>query len=186
MSNEVSVGTWHSRGYLPHFEQEGAVQSVTFRFADSLPNGCGKAADPRKIVNEELDRGRGACLLSIPAIAELMVEILLHFDGVRYRLLAWVIMPNHVHAILEPLPGWTLSKILQGWKGYSAHEINSRLDRRGQVWESESYNRVIRDENHFWRAIQYIHWNPVKAGLATEPEDFPWSSAILWKLRQEQ
>jgi putative transposase len=97
---------WHSRGYLPHFDSAETIQFVTFRLFDSLPRAVTemltKQPDNLAKTDESLDGGLGACWLKDPTIAALIENALLHFDGDRYRLLAWCIMPNHVHVIVEP------------------------------------------------------------------------------------
>src|SRR3974390_1405795 len=132
MNNDVGARAsrphrgWHERGYLPHFDAGAVVQTVTFRLADSLPRGYyEKAADitPNKIerailFEKGIDQGRGNCLLSDPENAKIVREALRYSDGAHYRLLAWVIMPNHVHAMIEQISGHSLSTILQTWKSF--------------------------------------------------------------------
>jgi putative transposase len=112
---------WYSRGYLPHFDQPQLIQFVTFRLADSLPKEVAQAieheirkkktpkrtweTERRKRVESYLDAGHGACHLRDPRIAELVQNALLHFDGQRYRLIEWAIMPNHVHVLIEQMEG---------------------------------------------------------------------------------
>jgi len=92
-------------------------------------------------------------------------------------LLAWVIMPNHVHLVVRPYPGITLSQILKGWKGFSAREANRILQRQGKFWQAESYDHLIRDDADLHRCCHYTALNPVNARLCPQPEDWPWSSA---------
>jgi hypothetical protein len=102
---------WYSRGYLPHFDHVGLIQVVTFRLVDALPTdlleklekAVSKENDveKRKRIEAWLDAGYGSCWLRDPRIAAIVEEALLHFDAHRYRLLAWAIMPNHVHALVE-------------------------------------------------------------------------------------
>ncbi len=102
----MSPKGWYSRGYLPHFDSPEIVQFVTFRLGDSLPKAVAQAlaalADNLLQTDQKLDAGLGACWLGRPDIAALVETALLHFDGGRYRLLAWCIMPNHVHVVVEP------------------------------------------------------------------------------------
>jgi len=86
-------------------------------------------------------------------------------------------MPNHVHAMIRPAPGTMTSKIVQSWKTISAKRINAALGRAGALWQGDYWDRYIRGEEHFLRTLQYIHRNPVSAGLVRKPEDWPWSSA---------
>src|SRR6185437_17122670 len=99
---------WHSRGYLPHFDSAETIQFVTFRLADSLPAETLEKIRARSAPISDADRdafldaGHGACWLRGPTIARIVEDALIHFDGARYRLIAWTIMPNHVHALIEP------------------------------------------------------------------------------------
>jgi REP-associated tyrosine transposase len=95
-----------------------------------------------------------------------------HWDGERYRLLAWCVMPNHVHVVFRLLPGEGLAAILSSWKSYTAKEANRILGRTGKFWEREYWDRLIRSEDHLERAIAYVESNPGKAGLW----DWPWVS----------
>jgi REP element-mobilizing transposase RayT len=99
-----------------------------------------------------------------------------HYDGVRYRLLAWVVMPNHIHALVEV---WQtpLGKILKDWKSYTAKEANKILGREGTFWEDDYFDRYVRDQEHFRRVVRYIENNPVKAGLVRMAAEWSWSSA---------
>jgi REP element-mobilizing transposase RayT len=91
-----------------------------------------------------------------------------HFDNDRYDLGCYVVMPNHVHLIVRPLApqSWQLEKILGSWRKFSAREIHLALNRTGKLWQEESFDRIFRDEEHLWRAVQYIGSNPARAGLA--------------------
>ena len=182
---------WYSRGYLPHSDHPDAVQTLTFRLDDSLPQAVLKKlntelqglpnldAERRKRIEELLDAGYGSCVLRDPRAAGKVEEALLRFDGERYRLIEWVVMPNHVHVIFEPLHGNTLANILHSWRSYTAHEINKILNRTGRLWARGKFDRYVRDEVHLQNAIRYVHNNPVKAGLARTPEDWPFGSARL-------
>jgi len=160
---------WHGRGYLPHFDSPETVQFVTFRLADSLPRDRIEALrsmpDAMLQADQELDAGLGECWLRNAEIAALTQEILLHFDGERYRLLAWCIMPNHVHVVVETLEGHTLSDVVKSWKSFTSRQANSRLDRTGAFWEPDYFDRYMRNEDHLMRTIEYVENNPVKAGL---------------------
>jgi len=197
---KVLLGTncpfWHSRGYLPHFENPEATQHVTFHLADSLPPGAivrleaelrslpleKRDVARRKRVESWMDAGHGSCLLRAPAIAGMVQESLLFFDSRRYRLLAWVVMPNHVHALFEPMDGWTVAKIVASWKKFTARKIcdarpNETRKSTTTIWHREYWDRYIRNQRHFQQAIEYIHSNPVKAGLVRTAQQWPRSSA---------
>jgi REP element-mobilizing transposase RayT len=141
-----------------------------------------KAAISRRIAQYE-DAGHGACWLRDERIAALVEQALLHFDGKRYQLLAWCIMPNHVHALVETCEGWPLASVLHSWKSYTAHLANQALQQTGEFWFREYHDRFIRDEAHFNNALSYIEGNPVVAGLAGSKDDWRWSSA--WRQRQD-
>jgi REP element-mobilizing transposase RayT len=94
-----------------------------------------------------------------------------HFDDERYELDCYVVMPNHVHVIVRPLMPelYPLEKIVGSWKKYSSRRINDALNSTEDLWQEESYDSILRDEEHLWRAIQYIDANPNKAGLQSCP-----------------
>ena len=160
------------------------AQSITFRLADSLPRAvvvdqlAGRTkAQARERYEGLLDAGYGDKLLSTAAAAAIVQDALLHFDGVRYRIHAWCVMPNHVHVLATPMNGVSLSSILHTWKSFTAKRINDALGRSGPLWWEEYYDRVIRDADHFEIVRFYIENNPVKAGLCARPTDWPYSSA---------
>lgn len=199
---------WHSRGYLPHFDAPGVIQHITYRLADSLPKEAlarieqelptlpveKQDIERRRRIEAYLDAGHGSCVLGRPAAAKLVIETWLRFDGERYRLPAFVVMPNHCHVLIECLDGCSLGKIVNSWKTYTARWINAHVigagcrvgyragARRSQggsqgLWQRDYWDRYIRDERHFHAAKAYIENNPVAAGLVTAPEDWPWGSA---------
>jgi len=174
---------WYSRGYLPHFDSPETIQFVTFRLGDSLPKAVAQAlaALPDNILqtDQKLDDGLGVCWLAWADSAELVETALLHFDGDRYRLLAWCIMPNHVHVVVEPGANNLLDRIVHSWKSYTAKCANQILARSGMFWHRDYFDRFMRDEGHLNRTIDYVENNPVKAGLASEPMKWRWSSARL-------
>jgi 1-hydroxy-2-methyl-2-(E)-butenyl 4-diphosphate synthase len=116
------------------------------------------------IIEPALNQGHGTCLFKNEQNAELLANALKHFDGTRYDLLAWCIMPNHVHVIHKPAKGEELDKILHSWKSYTSHEINKLNGTSGSIWQKESYDHLIRDGKDFRNQIDYILNNPTKAG----------------------
>ncbi|MBS0385141.1 MAG: transposase, partial [Proteobacteria bacterium] len=98
-------------------------------------------------------------------------------DTERYRLIAWCIMPNHVHVIAEQIEGHRLGDIVQGWKSTAAHLINPILQRRGRLWRREYFDRFMRDDDHLQASIYYVEQNPVKAKLSDDAAQWRWSSA---------
>ena len=190
--------TFRQGAYLPHWTREGAIYAVTFRLADSLPASVLDAwlaeradidarvrqqnrplspAEHERLLElhsekleELLDAGSGACHLRQPQVAALVVHVLRHFDGQRYELHEWCVMPNHVHVIVRPFAGHSLDGILHSWKSYTANEANRLLERRGAFWQAESYDHLVRDKADYAWAVGYVRGNPEKAGLA----DWPW------------
>ena len=155
---------------------------VTFRLSDSLPRAFYEkvaslqAPERHRALEEYIDQGRGACILSDHACARSVQQVFEHFDGERYRLIAWVIMPNHVHVIVEQLPGHRLGDVVRSWKSYSARRINAQNGCRGTFWAPDYFDRFIRNEKHLANAIRYVEGNPVKAGLVRDAADWLFSS----------
>lgn len=182
---------WRSRGYLPHFDQPHFVQSIMIRLGDALPTNlllkwrCELAHLPagtreielRSRIEDHLDAGHGACLLLRPEIGRLVEDALLLFDGSRYRLLAWCVMPNHVHVVVEILPGWEVGPLAHAWKSDTGNEANKLLGRRGGFWQGDHSDRAVSDGFHLESALRYVEDNPVKAGLVPTPGAWPFSSA---------
>ena len=186
---------------LPHWTREGASYAVTFRLADSLPKSVLESWDfersdlirsaqqlgrrltsyeERRLdalfsrkVDKYLDEGQGECRLGEDKIAALVASAFEFFDESRYRLFAWCVMPNHVHVVLQPLPGHELPQILHSWKSYTAKEINKLLGIKGALWEVEYYDHLIRNERDFKAQIEYVLANPSKAGL----QNWKWRGA---------
>jgi hypothetical protein len=154
-----------SRGTLPHWEDNAAIYFVTFRLADSLPFSVVQefSFERRDIVatskamrrdltlrehlrlaelfsrkiETHLDAGSGSCHLANPEVAAAVVQTLRFFDGSRYRLFAWCVMPNHVHVVFQPLGKYFLATILDGWKSYSVRKANTILRRSGSFWQRD-------------------------------------------------
>jgi len=198
---------WHSRGYHSHLDAVPLVQSVTFRLHDSVPakliekwrselsmiplasgedrrmgnvtRHASRSRDAvlRKRIEEYEDSGHGECWLRDPRIAQIMQEALHHFNGERYHLLEWCVMPNHVHVLMVSAPGHSLSDVIRTWKTFTAREANRVLGRKGRFWMPDYFDRYVRDEHHLEAARQYIRRNPVKAGLCESEGQWRWSSA---------
>lgn len=176
---------WYKGKSLRHFDAEEQTQFVTIRLCDSMPQDLlqkwrieAKSDSAfRKRIERFLDNGYGECWLGVESVA-VMVETALKFHHAKlYVLIAWVIMPNHFHFLLRPLPGIHLDKILHSIKSFTAHEANKLIGRNGQFWQHESFDRYIRNERHFHAVVRYIENNPVKAGLCDAVEDWKFSSA---------
>lgn len=138
--------------------------------------GWDTGRERRRKLEEYLDRGLGECWLRQAVIAKLTEDALRFFDGQRYRLSAWVVMPNHVHLLVDV---WEtpLAELVKSWKSFVAREANRWLGRRGEFWEREYLDTVIEDEKHRRTAVRYIENNPAKARLVLDPKDWSWSSA---------
>jgi valyl-tRNA synthetase len=189
--------------YLPHWTQTGGIYAVAFHLADSLSAEVleqwrtereriiqNAESQNRKLTSHEreelvrlysdkvesfLNAGHGKCYLRQTKIAEMVANALKKFDNERYDLIAWAVMPNHVHAVLKPYDGFQLSDVLHSWKSYTANKANELLGRSGAFWQSEYYDHLVRDEDDFLRQVKYVLSNPVKAGLV----DWPWVGAKM-------
>jgi REP element-mobilizing transposase RayT len=172
------------RGRMPHWEVEDSAYFVTFRLRDSLPRDVTRmllrdrersmasatTAIARAEVNrafgdrldQYLDVGSGSSILR--EHADLVADSLKHFDGERYELLAWCVMPNHVHVLFFVPGAAELDRIVHSWKSYTAHRIG-----RGVIWAREYFDRVVRGPRELERIRNYIHANPWRAGLRDWP-----------------
>jgi len=138
--------------------------------AASRPATERNTADARRaferIWQRYLDAGHGSCLLRSPRYRGVVCESLRHFDGKRYLLDAFVVMPNHVHAIVGTLPGSPLRTCCRNWKGFTAKRINRLRGATGPVWQADSYDRLLRGPEELARLRDYIDLNPRRAGLS--------------------
>lgn len=134
------------------------------------------AREQRTKLEDYLDRGLGECFLRDPRITSLMETALRFHHGSQFDLLAWVVMPNHVHALIKV--GVTpMSEIIQNWKSIVAVKANRLLGRTGDFWQLDYWDTFMRGEAQARKAIRYIENNPVKARLCRAPEEWPFSSA---------
>ena len=187
---------------LPHWEVREAVYFITFRLADSLPKHTLQkivsrradisatasqmtreltASERRKLgqlharrIERTLDAGEGKCFLHNSETACAVANALKEFDGLRYRLFAWCIMPNHVHVVLQTIGKTSLADILHSWKSYSAKIANQILGRKGEFWQREYHDHLIRNRIEFDRAVLYVVGNPGKAGFKNWPWVWSW------------
>lgn len=188
----ADMRVYHNR--VPHWDQMGATYFLTFRLADAVPAEALHAyvierqqwmathpAPPwppeiekeyhRKFTGRFerwLDRGFGACVLRKPECARIVADTLSHFEGVRSRLHAWVVMPNHVHVIASLVGDESLAGLLKSWKGYTARQINQHLGTTGTLWQKSYYDRLVRDWDHYAICARYLRHNPIKARLAQD------------------
>ena len=121
-------------------------------------------------IESALDAGHGSCELRNPEAAQIVRDAIHHFDGVRYTILAWCIMPNHVHVLVRLHEGIKLQDVQHSWKSFSAQKLNSHLGTGGTFWQSESYDHLIRDWDDYLNQKNYIVGNPKAAGL----DAWPW------------
>ena len=182
--------------HLPHWLQDGATYAVTFRQADALRRSRieelrrvrqdweTRNPEPRddsaweeyareftRRVDAWLDEGAGSCLFRERSAVEVLAAALTKFHGQRYHTGAYAIMPNHVHLVIRPFLGEDLGMLLKGMKGSVAREIQRRTGATGDtLWQEESYDRIIRDEEHLARVIVYLGANPEKAGIGAEKD----------------
>lgn len=116
------------------------------------------------------------------SVRELIIKHGLHDHGIKIHIFGMVVMPDHVHMIFAPLkdaPGnpFGLSEIMSGIKGASAHGINKFLNRRGPVWQDESFDHILRSDEKAENKVEYICQNPVRKGLVKAVADYAW----LWR-----
>ena len=173
---------WHERGYLPHRDAPGLIQFVTFRLADSFPAERRDEWQRLLVIEDQaarrlqleayLDLGFGACHLRNPRIAELTANAFKHFDGQRYRLIAWCVMPNHVHVLFETTTR-PMSEVIESWKRFIATNANKLLGQKGSFWQEDYWDTYMRDADDEAATVFYIEDNPTKAGMA----NWPWRSA---------
>ncbi len=192
---------------LPHWSQDRATCFITFRLGDSIPT---KLLADWRIERDEwllnhakpwstesemeyhkrfltrldqwMDQGYGSCLLANPANADKIAATLNHSDGFRYLIHSRVIMPNHVHVLMSPATGESLSQIVAGWKRFSATTINKAGETSGSLWQKDYFDRLIRDWDHFINIARYIRRNPEKARLTDDGYSLfeaPWVKRLL-------
>lgn len=153
-----------------------------FRTRESLPKAVlgtlpDDAALRRRAVDTFLDASREGCRLSNLAAAGIVEQALLRFDGLRYSLLAWCIMPNHVHVVVQPRDGYRIGDIVRSWKTFTAREINQSTGADGSFWARDYFDRFMRNEDQLAKTLDYVEQNPVKAGFVAKAADWQFSSA---------
>ncbi|MBR1465008.1 MAG: transposase [Bacteroidaceae bacterium] len=179
-----------SRGNLPHWSQQGKAQFVSFRLADSLPQS--KVEELNRVkqqwrdthplpwdddetldfeymilntFNRWLDSGYGSCVLSNADVRQVVCDALRFYDGSKYKLWAYVVMPNHVHLLASPKTEYEMGQLMGSVKSFSSRQINQMLRRTGPLWQREVFDRIVRSGEHFERVVRYIKSNP--NGLST-------------------
>lgn len=173
----------YTRGYLPHLDIPRSLQFITMRLHDSIPQSVlaqyQQLPKRDKLVAYEkfLDSGCGACNLIRDDIAQIIQESLLFLHKKSLFLHAWVIMPNHIHLLLEIFEDYSLPNEMRRFKSFTALSSNKKLRTKGQFWMKDYFDRSIRNEEHLRKVIQYIEYNPVKAGLCIDVSAWKFSSA---------
>ncbi|OGN99158.1 MAG: hypothetical protein A2Y58_01100 [Chloroflexi bacterium RBG_13_51_52] len=142
----------HKRN-LPHWEHPGSVYFITF-----------KAASGYELVD---------------AAKDIIFNTIRHHADKKYKLYGCVVMKTHVHIVLSPLEEsknsyYSLTQIMHSIKSYSANRIQRALNKQGSVWVVENYDRIVRDDDAYYEILNYILFNPVKAGIVHKPEEYRW------------
>jgi len=188
---EPGAETARNRRNLPHWQQGAKWCVSTWRLADSVPVEISRAWNLEKTqwllehpepwdedteaeyhrlfsarLENWLNKGTGSCVLRDLENARIVYGALNHFNGTRYNLAAYVVMPNHVHVLFRPMPGFDISSLAHSWKSFTANMINRRMGKQGTLWQAESWDRLIRNERHFYMSREYIRNNPAMAGLS--------------------
>ena len=191
-----AIDTTRSRRYLPHCEGEHPIYFVTFRLVDSLPRDfvlhlrhhrestkkltpAAEAGADRPRAHDLdgvletaegcLDSGLGECHMRDSRIAKIVADAIQHFQGTRYNLLGWCVMPNHVHVVFAPLGENKLDATHHSWKSFSALMVNRLLQRRGIFWQREYFDHLVRNERSLLKILHYVKENPTRAGLPNWP-----------------
>ncbi len=176
----------YNERHLPHWQPEGSALFVTWRLHDSMPRNCDAPRNPKLTAGQQFvldDRewhttATGPKWLSDPRVAKIVADALGYGEDKLnhlYKLIAWVIMPNHVHILIDPSA--PLARINKSIKNFTARQANQILGLTGPFWQQEGYDHWLRTEDEFEKTIRYIEANPVAANLCTKPENYHWSSA---------
>jgi putative DNA methylase len=174
---------WHSRGYLPHFDAKGVVQHIVLHTRAALPVAILaemanlEARERHRLLDAALDASLSGKVFGDARCALALEAQLLHFDGLRYDLLAWCIMPNHVHVVMCCLGQTSVGQIVRTWKVQSTAAINMIQGTKGPVFAADYFDRYMRDGQQTERTIAYVENNPVTAALCVHPADWRPSSA---------
>ena len=180
----------HTTFDLPHWQQEGKLIFVTWRLADSLPKEkidqwrqeremwIAEHPEPwnpateseyherfSKSIDAWLDAGSGDCILKDPALSGIVAQALRYFDGERYLLESFAVMPNHVHVLFRLSPEQRLEDVVHSWKSHTAKEINKLRGNTGELWQKDYWDRIVRDADHHANVLEYIRKNPERAKL---------------------
>jgi type I restriction enzyme R subunit len=193
------------KNHLPHWQQDGVLQFVTWHLGDALPVSARRKIkfersqwlnshpQPWDTQTEKeyfmkfdgriqnwLDQGMGKCWLRDSVLSEVVAKSFHFQDTKSYNLDSFVIMPNHVHVLFQPTNNVSLERIIRDIKGFTSHEINKQLNRKGTFWMEDYWDRMIRGEMHYLRVRKYMKENPTKAKLAKGDYKLWMSEGKLW------
>jgi len=188
---------------LPHWEVDDGIYFVTFRLHDSLPPKDRRhiseaytrlsrqfVDDPSQSpedyadfalsfflnrVDSVLDDSCGHCHLHIDRMADTVDNSLRYRDEHQYDLLAWSVMPNHVHVVFQKCPDVSLGEIVRNWKSYTAHRARDIVTFGKHFWQPDYYDRLVRTVDELRDTVRYVWSNPERAGL----EDWEWRG-LCW------
>ena len=180
---KLPISIW--RKNLPHWQQEGKIHYLTIRLHDSLPR---QVVDQYKAEKEiflhkyprpwdddiirkyqllisnpienYLDAGYGCCALGDPSARQYLIDAIDYYDGNRFGVLAYVIMPNHMHMLVVPLNGYGLDETVSSVLRFSATGINRHIGRKGKFWQTEPFDSIVRNQMHYIKCLEYIKHNP--------------------------
>ena len=196
---------FHRRN-LPHIYKPFSTYFITFRLKGSLPltkllllrekyEQLNPKTKDEKYENmksfffeydELIHENKRLNFLIDKQVANIVKSSIHYYDGKKYNLFCFSVMPNHVHLIFHlPNEKENISDIMKGIKGFSAFQINKLRNRKGRVWQDESYDHIIRDEDELFALIDYTLMNPVKAGLVENWEEWEHSylaDSFRWEL----
>ena len=198
---KVEIGIHGS--WLPHWEQPSTLCFITFRLADSLPQeklsgflerrkiwlslhprpwdettGAEYEAEFGGKLETWLDAGHGSCILRDSRIRGIVEDALRHFDGERYALDSFVVMPNHVHVLFAPMRGHDIAGIVKSWKSFSARQINVLSGGSGTLWQKNYWDTLIRNAKHHRRTRKYIFDNDPAIARMLHKEDGVFLTAV--------
>ncbi len=199
----------HSK--IPHINANNHLQFITYRLSDSLPHNIvekikqdislfdedKKTTERIKLVEKYSDKGYGASFLIHPNIADLIITNLKFHNLIKYELISWVIMPNHIHILIKQMND-NIGDIVKSWKSYTSKIIlkqsNILFEKKGlyqpnvkvlndilnsrNIWYKGYWDRYLRNEDEYWRCVEYIHNNPVKAKLVESAKEWQFSSVV--------
>ena len=177
----------HKRSGLPHWNIQHGIYFITFNLFDAIPRyirerlleeaeARKRTADEQDIqqwlhkqVDKALDDDYGSCFMRNPRVASIVAGAIQHFDGSRYELLTWCVMPNHIHVVTTLAGGERIDSVIHSWKSFSSKAANKVLNRVGPFWQEDYFDHTIRNSRELRNTVEYVMNNPAKAGLRDWP-----------------